>query len=92
MSHDDESDKISFYIVLRESERAGYEMPQCAHTDATVLELRHPPAALDWYQARAGGSADRMKLWLPWTINEGPLRLPGRHGGKDPKKITRRPP
>lgn len=86
MRHDDESDTISFYIALRESERASYETPQCAHTDVTVLELRHPPAALGWYQAKAGGSTDRMKLRLPWTINEGPLRLPGRHWGKDPIK------
>lgn len=93
MSHNDESDTISFYITLRDSERASYETPQCAHTDVIVLELRHPPAALRWYQARAGGSADRMKLQLYQTINEGPLRLPGRHwGGRIQKKITRWPP
>lgn len=87
MSHSDESDTISFYITLRDSERASYETPQCAHTDVIVLELRHPPAALRWYQARAGGSADRMKLQLYQTINEGPLRLPGRHwGGRIQKK------
>lgn len=87
MSHNDESDTISFYITLRDSERASYETPQCAHTDVTVLELRHPPAALRWYQARAGGSADRMKLQLYQTINEGPLQLPGRHcGGRIQKK------
>lgn len=90
MSHNDESDTISFYITLRDSERASYETPQCAHTDVIVLELRHPPAALRWYQARAGGSADRMKLQLYQTINEGPLRLPGRGG--IPKKSHAGPP
>lgn len=94
LSHDDESNTISFYITLRDSERASYETPQCAHTDVTVRELRHPPpAALHWYQARAGGSAGRMKLQLSQTINEGPLQLPTRHWreGGSPKNHTLAP-
>lgn len=97
MNHDDESATVSFFITeLRDSKQPSYETPQCAHTDVTVLELRHPPAALHWYQARAGGSADRMKLQLPQTINEGPAAAPqtsleGRIQKKKKKKITRRP-
>lgn len=76
MNHDDESAPVSFYITLRDSEQPSYETPQCAHADVTVLELRHLPAALRCYRARAGGSTDRMKLQLPQTINEGPAAAP----------------